>query len=104
YYFDSHKWGIRNVRPMAIYYYIYPESRVNLENLAYHFDYSLPKGQPNPEGYILPVLIAIARWKKAFRTRTAAFEYESRDGTLVVRDSRSGSQKIFYLSGLARTL
>jgi len=110
YYLRPEKWGIRNIRPMALYYYIYPESRVNLDNLAYHFDYSLPPGQENPECYIRPIAEAIEEWQKAYQELKIAFQVERLDGGLQIRDSRldenclPAAERVIVLRGLSASV
>jgi ribosomal peptide maturation radical SAM protein 1 len=56
--------GIRDVRPDLVYSSLYPEGQVDLDRVAYYFDYALDPSQPDPEQYAAPVKAAAELWRK----------------------------------------
>jgi ribosomal peptide maturation radical SAM protein 1 len=88
YHFDAERLGIRNVKPPAMYGHIYPENKVNLNNLAYFFDYTLDESQEDPATYIKPVKSAVNRWKRAFHVDKVSFTYRLGPGFIELQDTR----------------
>jgi ribosomal peptide maturation radical SAM protein 1 len=88
YFFDSERLGIQDVRPKSMYYYIYPEQRVNLQNIAYHFDYSLHDSQEDPKNYIDTVKKAVILWQKLFEMKKVFFEFRKGPNFVELLDSR----------------
>jgi hypothetical protein len=88
YHFDAERLGIRNVRPASLYYHIYPESTVDLNNLAFYFDHSLDSQYEKPENYIGPVMALVTRWQEAFRKKKIHFYYRHGPGFLEIKDNR----------------
>jgi ribosomal peptide maturation radical SAM protein 1 len=56
--------GLRQVRPNAAYYYVYPFGRRVLSRLAYFFNFEYPDGR-NPDAYLDPLTRATEDWKAA---------------------------------------
>lgn len=92
YFFDSERLGIKNVQPKSMYSYMYPERRVNLQNIAYHFDYSLNDSQEDPQNYITPVKEAVILWQRLFEARKVFFEYRKGPDFIELLDNRPFSQ------------
>ena len=81
--------GIKNVRPWRLYRYIYPPE-VNLDEIAYYFDYDGGTLVTDPEGSFNAMSRAVDDWVQLFRSGKTVFEYTvSEDGDRVeMFDSR----------------
>lgn len=88
YFFDSERLGIKDVRPKSMYKYIYPENRVNLQDIAYHFDYSLDDPHEDPYDYIGPIKKAVLLWQNIFETKKVLFEYHKGPNFIELQDNR----------------
>ena len=110
YFSDPGRWGIRDYFPKRLYSYIYPESRANLRDLAYHFSFTLRDEAEQPESYIGPVASALHRWKEAYLLRCIHFTYRKGPDFIQLRDNRplgvppDGEERITVLDGLAGRL
>lgn len=87
YFFDSDRFGITDIKPTGFYSYIYPNS-VNLHDIAYQFEYSLPESQEDPEHYIGPVRQAVLRWKRIFAEKKTFFRFRKGPGFMELLDNR----------------
>lgn len=84
------KFGIRNIRPMPYYRDIYPDPQVDLDRIAYVFQY-------DHDFFADADLLAAQRqcaqwvdhWKKTWKSQPAS--YVEREGTVVITDHRQGS-------------
>jgi ribosomal peptide maturation radical SAM protein 1 len=63
YYNESEKYGMVNVRPFAIYRYIYPLPEASLQKLVYFFEYDYANNQ-RPQQYIQKIKDKVEDWKK----------------------------------------
>ncbi len=88
YFFDSERLGIKSIKPKSMYYYMYPEKKVNLRDIAYHFDYSLDDSSEDPQNYINPVKEAVVLWQRLFEARNVFFEYRMGPDFIELRDNR----------------
>jgi ribosomal peptide maturation radical SAM protein 1 len=61
YYADRAGFPVRDVRPERSYWYVYPR-HVDLEKIAYFFDYSM--GETTPEEVHQPTQELVARWRQ----------------------------------------
>ncbi|MBI4232145.1 RiPP maturation radical SAM protein 1, partial [Candidatus Peregrinibacteria bacterium] len=66
YYFQSDKFGIIKKKPMNCYEFLYPKS-VDLNKLAYYFDYRIDEDELSPEQEITPAKDFINRWRQAYK-------------------------------------
>jgi len=96
YYAEAERFGIRNIKPESLYYYIYPEAKVSLNDIAYYFDYSLDRLQEDPERYIRPLKETIVRWHKAFSKRKIFFQFRRGPEFIELQDNRplSSSEEV----------
>jgi hypothetical protein len=62
------EFGITALQPDPRYSYVYPESRVNLPEIAFHFEHTYPSNGNKPEHYIKPIKKAVDRWKALFES------------------------------------
>jgi ribosomal peptide maturation radical SAM protein 1 len=88
YHFDADRLGIRNLKPASMYRNIYPESRVNLNDIAYFFDYTLDESAEDPREYIKPVRQAADKWKSAYYKTRVFFRYRKGAGFIELQDNR----------------
>jgi len=88
YHFDAERFGIKNIRPGALYEFIYPKTKVDLDKLAFYFDYSVDGMTDNPESYIKPVRDFAARWQAAFANSKIRFTCRRGAGFLELNDNR----------------
>lgn len=56
--------GLKRVRPKPAYYYIFPFGRLELQRLAYFFDFDYADGR-RPETYMAPLRDAVSAWWRA---------------------------------------
>jgi ribosomal peptide maturation radical SAM protein 1 len=88
YHFDAERLGIRNIKPVRMYRLIYPESKVNLYDIAYFFEYTLDESAEDPKKYIKPVGKAVTAWKSAYFKTAINFQYRKGPGFIELQDNR----------------
>jgi hypothetical protein len=90
--------GLRNVRPMKWYGYLYPFSQRDLHDVAYYFDFDY--AETIDDGGHLPALHeAAARWKQSQDQLYAVLQGDD----VVIRDSRPVARAAYtVLSGFDR--
>ena len=77
-----------------MYRHIYPDWKVNLDQLAYYFDYSLEDSQENPENYMAPFRSAVKSWADAHNYKEVFFRYRKGPGFIELQDNRPmGAEK-----------
>ena len=75
--------GLRNVRPMKWYSFLYPFRQEDMAQIAYYFDFDY--AEPIDDGGYLPALHeAVARWKASTDYLTAS----QQNGAMVIDDTR----------------
>ncbi len=99
--------GLRNIRPIAPYRYLYPFPPESLARIAYYFDYDY-EPQADPTGYANQVIAYIAEWRRAPETGTLRALHlpagaAGAAGALVLFDTRANAarQKL-TLAGVER--
>jgi ribosomal peptide maturation radical SAM protein 1 len=60
----AERMGLKRVRPKPAYYYIFPFGRLELQRLAYFFDFDYADGR-RPETYMAPLRDAVNAWWRA---------------------------------------
>jgi hypothetical protein len=92
---DRASFPVRYMRPRASYGYIYPE-RVDLERVAYTFDYEFEEGLPKSEFEETKRLVEA--WKAAWKADTKpSLTYRSADqGSLQIEDLRDPSEPVAF--------
>lgn len=97
-YAEPERFGVRNRRPERSYRYVYPE-RVDLDRIAYFFDYELDSALPDSayEG----LGRAVAEWSEAWKSGPPpALTYWSAPGFLQIHDGRHpGSAGTYTFQG-----
>ena len=87
-YFDSPRdFGMRNIRSLAPYRYLYPFHEKSLAHLAYYFDYDYDP-EIDPREYSSVVVRYLEQWKRNPETGSLYSDIRQ-DGKLVLFDSRS---------------
>jgi ribosomal peptide maturation radical SAM protein 1 len=96
--------GIRDVRPLAVYRYLYPGDEPQLAKIAYHFDFGYDR-EVDPGGCFDEVVKFVDAWRKNPENGTL-WSIERSPERLVIADSRSdacapqfeltGAQKAIY--------
>lgn len=89
---DRASFPVRYMRPRASYEYVYP-ARVDLERVAYTFDYQFEEGLPDAE--FLETRRLVEAWKAAWKaSKKPSLTYRSAEGSLRIEDLREPSEPI----------
>jgi ribosomal peptide maturation radical SAM protein 1 len=97
------EFGLRNVRPIASYSYLYPFSTESLQRIAYYFDFDYAP-EVDPAGAASEAIAYIRGWQ-ADPERGCLTQLTRPDGSLLLLDTRSGaSQPQVALSGLEQSV
>jgi ribosomal peptide maturation radical SAM protein 1 len=101
YYQEQERFGVRNVHAEASYRYVYPND-VNLNEIAYFFDYEIP--ETVPEECHLATENFLAEWQRAWRSGSPATLCYRRigDGILIDRNGPTGQGTYTLFGTLAR--
>ena len=86
----SETFGIKRVRPMPAYYYVYPLGGRDLSRLAYYFEFDYSDGQ-DPNSYIGRVGQEVERWwnsRTPGQPGTAKLDAVEEEGNFVLTDTR----------------
>jgi len=92
------KYGLRDVRPMTAYRYLYPFEQETLQRIAYYFDFDYAP-QVDPRGFADEVIRYCAQWKQSPETGTLTMVRKP-EGRLGVLDTRAGERQALNLGGL----
>lgn len=95
YFNDPEQFGIRDVRPMAPYRYLYPFDNAVLHNIAYFFDCDFDQRNKVQE-WGKPLHRAVERWQRAHKRARLQVVSRSAD-TLVVQDTRPNATQPQYV-------
>lgn len=101
YYQEHWKHGIRNVRPLPSYQFLYPVESWRVANLAYSFDYDSARLGAE-ERLAAPLLDFINLWRRGHASCLLASKVK--DGIMVIVDSREGTVTETTLSPLERII
>ncbi len=94
YFEQADKYGLKNVRPMKPYAYLYPFSPASQMRIAYHFDFEYADDRP-ADLYAKDLIRGIDEWRsKASGCLTAM---SRPDGSTLITDTRAGRQSTFSL-------
>jgi len=101
-YFDeSESFGLTDVRPIAPYRFLYPESAASLGRIAYYFDFEYAPGH-HPGNCAAGVVAFCRQWSECPEVGTLQSTVRP-DGSLVLNDSRSDATlPVVTLSGMER--
>jgi ribosomal peptide maturation radical SAM protein 1 len=103
YFEDPAAFGLRNIRPLAVYRYLYPCDDAALARIAYYFDYDYaPEVDP---GNSAAEAVAFAQaWRRSPETGTLV-AHPGADGALLLSDTRADRRvDELALSGAEREL
>jgi ribosomal peptide maturation radical SAM protein 1 len=93
--------GLRNVRPIAAYRYLYPFSPESLTRVAYYFDFDY-EAQVDPTSNADQVVAYVTAWRRAPETGTLRALHRP-DGALALLDTRAdAAQSALTLAGAQR--
>ncbi|PWT99179.1 MAG: RiPP maturation radical SAM protein 1 [Terriglobia bacterium] len=84
---EAEQFGLRNVRPMSAYSYVYPLPEEDLRNLAYFFEFEYGDGRM-PISYAHSMIEAAAQWAALAAGQPPRLDAFGAGGVLVVQDSR----------------
>jgi len=102
-YNQATEFGLRNVRPMEAYSYVYPLPESDLRNLAYFFEFDYGDGR-TPGFYARPVIEAIEQWAM-LAERPPRLDAYGAGPVLVIEDTRPCAvEQTHVLTGLAARL
>ncbi len=87
YHYDAERWRLA-LQPRSAYKFIYPDSRVSLDRVAYFFDGEWPGRPQDAEEYMRATQEAIAEWRELSAKTEIHCEYEKGPGYLLIRDNR----------------
>lgn len=90
YFFDRDSFGL-NLRANSAYFYIFPESRVEMDKIAYFFEGEWQNQVAQPTEYIQPTREAVSHWVDAWKAGTAFCCYEKGLNHILIHDSRPRS-------------
>jgi ribosomal peptide maturation radical SAM protein 1 len=94
--------GLINVRPMAIYRYLYPFDEQSLSRIAYYFDFDYSP-ETNPTGYAREVVAYATEWQRNPERGTLQ-SIRRPEGTLTLLDTRSNATlRELTLTGVEQT-
>ena len=100
YHMDPTAFGLRNVRPMATYSYLYPFPTASLQRIAYYFDFDY-EPTTDPTGYASEVVAYASAWQRDPRRGSLTATVQRDDGTLTLLDTRPDATiQALSLSGL----
>jgi ribosomal peptide maturation radical SAM protein 1 len=87
-YFQSpEEFGLVDARAAHVYNYIYPFSPAELDDLAYHYEFTFADGL-DPERYIGPITRQLQLWREAAAGECGLFSHPAPNGKLLIDDSR----------------
>jgi ribosomal peptide maturation radical SAM protein 1 len=107
FYTRSEALGVKNIRPAAAYYYVFPFGRRDLARLAYYFDFDFIDGR-DPGEYTRRLSYETARWwthRTGDPDNPPRLDAEQTGDAVVITDTRPCAvQHTHRLEGLAAAL
>jgi hypothetical protein len=101
FYNQAREFGLRNVRAMEAYAYVYPLPENDLRNLAYFFEFDYGDGR-TPVEYVRPAISAIEQWAALAEQRPPRLDAFGAGAVLVIEDTRPCAvEGTHVLTGLA---
>lgn len=99
YFFDD-VFPIKNVRPLEAYRFAYPGSSLDLDAIAYFFEYDM--AGTLPDEFHVDLHGAIASWKDAWSASTKpTLAYQRAPGWIRIIDTRGGERERTVFEGIA---
>jgi hypothetical protein len=103
YFLRPEKFELKNVQPKRHYRNMFPDERVDVENLVYEFDFDHDElDQPELVEARREFTKGLLEWKVSYEPRQLI--YYMVDGNVCIRDKRSGDEKIYILEGTSSRL
>jgi ribosomal peptide maturation radical SAM protein 1 len=87
YFFDKERFGLK-LKPIPAYKFIFPESRVDMDKLAYFFDGKWEGQTADPGEYIQFTKDACAAWSKYWTEKSVYCYYSKGPNYIVIHDNR----------------
>ena len=101
-YFNHRKrYGLKNVRPIASYKYLYPFPENSLKKIAYYFDYNY-KADPDPNGYLAAAIEFVQDWQKNPDPGTLKCLPRKNDRLALIDTRACAVRRHFMLAGIDR--
>jgi hypothetical protein len=95
------EFGLKNVRFMEAYSYVYSLPHNELENLAYFFEFEYGDGR-EPADYVAPLIDEVERWAALALNRTPRLDAISAGDVFIIKDTRPcATQGTHVVTGLA---
>ncbi len=99
YFLDPLHHGIKNVRPMRIYRFVYPLADSDLKRIAYHFDFDYIDGR-NPRIYTHRLQKELTKWRELWKTKPGnvpVLIYSQVNNLIIIRDTRPCRIREYHL-------
>jgi ribosomal peptide maturation radical SAM protein 1 len=98
---QAEEFGLKNVRAMEAYSYVYSLADNELENLAYFFEFEYGDGR-QPGDYVAPLIEEVERWAALALNRTPRLDAISAGDVFIIKDTRPCAiQGTHAVTGLA---
>lgn len=108
YFQHPERYGITNIRPQSFYKELYPGSGVDLERIAYQFDFDHPDHDDAELAAAIRRFLDVAqRWRISWVPDSVYYRFDDRapEGeSLLVVDRRSGFERIDLVAGVRASL
>ena len=88
YYTNPEKYGIKDIKPKGTFNLIYPIENIDLNNIAYTFDFSFDNADETVLNYIGDLADAVVNWQKSYEDRTFFFNYSLNNTLVEIEDNR----------------
>jgi ribosomal peptide maturation radical SAM protein 1 len=87
YHSTPQQFGI-SIRPDSRYRYIYPQNKVDIEKIAFLFDYTHSNHCSDPEPYVEPVKRVVRKWKEDFKQNEILLSWRRKRECVQIMDER----------------
>jgi ribosomal peptide maturation radical SAM protein 1 len=99
YFLQPQKFDMYNVRPHPHYKEMFPDPKVDVENIVYEFEFDHDDlDKPDLTAARRELTLALLNWQATYQSHQLEYYLENRD--VVISDRRSGSEQIERLRGL----
>ncbi|ACL75330.1 RiPP maturation radical SAM C-methyltransferase [Ruminiclostridium cellulolyticum] len=88
YFNDPEKYGIKDIKPKAMFNLIYPDPKINLNNISYEFDFTFNKSEETVKLYINNLNTAVTKWQKAYENKKYYCWYRVENDAVEIEDNR----------------
>lgn len=88
YYNNTQKYGIKDIKPKGFYYLAYPNKEINLNDMAYTFDFSYDYADETVLSYIENLALYVATWQKSYDEKNFYFIYKKNEDIIQIEDNR----------------